>query len=232
MPYSRFSRRGLIGLIHQTPTPIRPIIRLRWLWCAILLTLLALPSLIHAQGDDKNAVKVGVVVQARGNVSTYCVALSPEKATGLDALRATKLDLNIMAGALGSAVCRLDRLGCGYPADSCFCQCQGARCSYWAYYNQASDGKWQYSQAGAAGVPLKTGAVEGWLWTEATDTTPVGSLPALRFDEICGSGLRTATNGPEAVPTNALTYVGYGLLAILFIGIGGIALWRRRQSVA
>jgi len=190
---------------------------------ALLLWWAALP--VSAQADT---VQVGIVVQAQGKVSTYCVSLPADKATGLDALRATQLDLNVVAGALGSAVCRLDKVGCSYPADTCFCQCQGARCSYWAYYHLMPDGKWQYSQIGAGSLPLANHSVEGWLWTEAQDTTPVGNLPAVTFDSICAAGIKTAPTNTDS-PTSPATLLGYGVLGVAVISLGGIALWRRRR---
>src|SRR5262245_6712428 len=126
------------------------------------MVLFALP--VSAQEET---VRVGLVIKGPGGAAaTYCVALAPDHATGLDALRATGLDVNAQIGSLGAAVCRIDKLGCSYPAETCFCQCQGNQCNYWSYFYQSADQRWIYSGIGSSTRQLKTGDVDGWLWNE------------------------------------------------------------------
>jgi hypothetical protein len=201
----------------------------------LLITLsgLVLTTGIAGVAHAQDGIQVGVVVKGQGGAeATYCVTLPPDKATGLDALRATNLDLNLQAGPLGAAVCRLDHLGCTYPADTCFCQCQGGTCRHWAYLYQTPEGRWQYSSFGALSRKLKTGDVEGWLWSEGQSKTPTGSLSNITFDAICkAAATPTAADSSGAAPaTSIATIAGYGALGALVVGIGGVLLWRRRRT--
>jgi hypothetical protein len=202
---------------------------------ALVLTLLCGAAAL-AQGPEPTAIpiRVGVVIQARGEPRTFCLDLPATGATGLDALNATGLDLNVMAGPLGAAVCRLDGLGCAFPAEPCFCRCQGATCSYWAYFFQGEGGAWQYSGLGAASRRLTTGMVEGWLWSESTSQTPTGQLPAISFEAICARGPTgpggSAGSGsapvfpPESAPQSPAT-IAFVVAAVA----GGVLLWRRMR---
>jgi hypothetical protein len=171
-----------------------------------------------------------MVIQAQGATRTLCLDLPSTAATGLDALNATGLDLNVMAGPLGAGVCRLDGLGCTFPAEPCFCRCQGTTCSYWAYFFQDAGGAWQYSGLGAASRRLTTGAVEGWLWTESANQTPTGQLPAISFNTICAAGPTNLRSGggagpmfpPESAP-QAPVMIAFVVAAVA----GGVLLWRR-----
>jgi len=139
-----------------------------------------------AAQDGTEAIQVGVVVQgADGQPQTFCVTLSGDRQTGLDALQATGLPITTESGTLGTAVCRIAGEGCTPPGEHCFCQCEGgSACAYWAYFHLNSQGKWQYSSTGAAGYRLAQGDVEGWWWRDSSKpgTAP---LPAISFDQIC-----------------------------------------------
>lgn len=212
-----------------------------WLVVAAALAGLFAAGRATAQGGNSTPTpaatagpaRAAVVVQAQGKTDTYCVELPESGATGLDALRATGRDLNVMAGPLGAAVCRLESLGCSYPAEHCFCQCQGASCRYWAYFFLNESGTWQYSGMGTAGRPLQAGAVEGWLWTDGSNQTPTGSLPAVTFESICGTVLQAgATAAPTPEPqadggTSRLDSIGLIVFAVLVVGVGGLLWWRR-----
>lgn len=179
------------------------------------------------------AIRVGVVITSKGGqTSTYCVTLAPDKHTGFDALEATRADLSVERGALGVAVCGIQNVGCSVPADSCFCQCQGKQCNYWSYHYQDADKQWRYSGLGAADRKLKTGDIEGWLWSESSNMTPVGTLPPLSFDAICNAAnsnsLESSTK--NNAPIDPLTLVGYGAFGLAIIGVGGLLLWRRTHS--
>lgn len=211
---------------------------------AVILTVLALLSVravqpALAQDGVSTATpgqaRAAVVIQAHGKADTYCVELPANSATGLQALQATGRDLNVMAGPLGAAVCRLDDLGCAYPSEHCFCQCQGATCRYWAYFFLNDAGAWQYSGMGMAGRPLKDGAVEGWLWTDGSNQTPTGSLPAVTFESICGAS--APAEGDAASPSDSdsetarapsgVDRAGLILFGALVVIVGSLLWWKR-----
>lgn len=205
---------------------------IKWRLAILLLPLIGLTVLLTVPiSAQDQTVRVGLVIKGQGGqVSTYCLTLTPDHANGLDALRATSLDISAQIGALGAAVCRIQTVGCSYPAETCFCQCQGNQCNYWSYFYQDTDRRWLYSGIGPSTRKLKTGDVDGWLWNEGKDLTPVGGLPDLSFDTICSAS--SAPNSPNA-STNALspsTIVGYGLFVLVVLGIAGVVLWRRIKS--
>jgi hypothetical protein len=182
-----------------------------------------------AQTPNPDELQVGVVISLHGQVNTYCVNVPPA-ATGLDALEATGVDVLAQRGSLGAGICRVQNVGCTPPADTCFCQCQGVQCNYWAYHYQEQD-KWVYSGLGASNRKLQNGSVEGWLWSEGTGQTPSSQLPALTFAGICNQ-TTIATTEPINTTANIdpLTVVGY----VVFGGLvfGGVIVWVRRRNAA
>jgi iron complex transport system substrate-binding protein len=156
---------------------------------------LAAPVMAQDGGETPQPVQVGVVIQgANGLPQTYCVTLSGENPTGLDAIQATGLDVFTSNGSMGTQVCRVDQTGCTPPGESCFCQCEGgASCAYWAYFHLGDQGNWQYSATGAANSLVKQGAVEGWWWRVGDSSA---ALPVVPFESICGATFpRTVTDG-------------------------------------
>jgi iron complex transport system substrate-binding protein len=150
---------------------------------AALLTFVVRPS---AAQDHAGAIQVGVVVQgADGQPQTFCVILSGDQQTGLDALQATGLPITTEGGTMGTTVCQIAQDGCTPPGDHCFCQCEGgAACAYWSYFHLNQQGNWQYSPTGAAGYQLAQGDVEGWWWRDSAKPD-AAALPAMSFDQIC-----------------------------------------------
>ncbi|MBX3065992.1 MAG: hypothetical protein KF726_23640 [Anaerolineae bacterium] len=205
-------------------------IRQMKLMAAVLITCIVIAgSLVAAAQTPTGTIRVGVLLSLRGEVSTYCLDM-PANANGLDALEATGIDVAAQRGPLGAAVCRIQNVGCTPPGDTCFCQCQGNRCNYWAYYYQEEQ-RWLYSNNGALNRKLFDGAVDGWLWSEGTgsELTPAGSLPTTTFDEICAapSGNSDVLTAPSV---DAGTLLAYGLFVVAAIGLGGALLWRRTKA--
>jgi hypothetical protein len=145
-------------------------------------------------------IQVGLYVQFEdGSSVTRCVALNPvdyppgQEATGLDVLRHSGLDLVFeTGGGFGVKVCKLDKTGCDFPAEDCFCRCQGNPCQYWTYW-YAENGAWKYSSVGANGRQVKDGDVEGWVWGGGKTAPPASVLAG----GIC-SPQATATGAPPA----------------------------------
>ena len=143
-------------------------------------------------------VRVGLYVQFEdGSSVTRCVALNPadyppgKEATGLDVLRQSGLDLIFeTGGGFGVKICKLDKTGCDFPAEDCFCRCQGNPCQYWAYW-YAENGAWKYSSVGANSRQVKDGDVEGWVWGGGKTAPPASALA----ESICA---------PQATPTSPL----------------------------
>jgi hypothetical protein len=163
----------------------------------IALALWAAGSTAPALADGP--VRVGLYVQFEdGSSVTRCVALNPadyppgKEATGLDVLRQSGLGLVFeTGGGFGVKICKLDKTGCDFPAEDCFCRCQGNPCQYWTYW-YAENGAWKYSSVGANGRQVKDGDVEGWVWGSGKTAPPTSVLAA----GICS---------PQATATSALS---------------------------
>lgn len=163
-----------------------------------LLTVCAGVAL--AQADSPNRAGL-VVVHGDGKVMTQCIEFPESYITGYEMLERSGLDLNAdVAGGMGAAICRLDNEGCSFPAEDCFCQCQGASCTFWIYWNWVGDG-WRFSNLGAASRQVQNGDVEGWIWGEGNPSGGGAEPPEITFDEICVS-LPTATPTSTATPTD------------------------------
>ncbi|MFQ5613202.1 MAG: hypothetical protein ACE5H9_13825 [Anaerolineae bacterium] len=208
--------RGLIA--SASPGALGGISKRPRLMLALVTVLLVAFSAASSQVDGPNKVGL-VVVHGDDEVITQCIEFSEDEITGLDVLERSGLDLNIgVAGGLANSVCRLDNEGCSFPAESCFCQCQGAPCIFWSYYHFI-DGNWLFSNVGASAHKVRHGDVEGWRWGESS---PAGgeTPPAIPFEQICAAApidtpvptdtppptaTATATPTPPPTPTPAPT---------------------------
>lgn len=175
------------------------------LWGLLLTGLLVLAALFAgaapAQADGPN--RAGLVVRfGNGSVWSGCITFSEPQITGLELLRRSGLSLIIEEGGVyGGAVCKIGSDGCDFPYTSCFCQCEGADCLYWAYYH-LQNGTWQYSNVGAGSYWVRPGAVEGWAWGSGTYGVNGALPPAVTFDQVCPP---PATNTPTPLPTATWT---------------------------
>jgi iron complex transport system substrate-binding protein len=146
-------------------------------------------------GPGLGTIQVGIVVQGADELpQTFCVTLDGENPTGLDALKATGLDIATSSGPQGTLVCRMDQVGCTPPGENCFCQCMGgSTCAYWAYFHLGDQGSWQYSVTGADNSPVTQGGVEGWWWRVGGSSA---ALPVIPFGTICTPSFpRTVIDG-------------------------------------
>ncbi len=146
-------------------------------------------SLVWAQTPSRAGL---VVVHGDGDVITKCVEFSGSELSGYELLQQSGLDLNVEAGGDGASICRIDQEGCSYPQQSCFCKCQSSTCTYWSYWQTASNA-WQYSSLGASNTTVHNGDVQGWVWGAGIIGKEANMQPPQKtFAEICGA---------EAVPS-------------------------------
>ena len=104
-----------------------------------------------------------VVVFDDGRTETRCVEFAEESISGAELLERSGLEVVFSGfGGLGSAVCRIDGVGCSDPGD-CFCQCRGADCAYWSYWG-FRDGAWRIFGVGPSQRDVRDGDVDGWVW--------------------------------------------------------------------
>lgn len=157
----------------------------------VIVTALGMAS-ATAQAPGNRAV---LIVRYRdGSTTALCVQFSEASITGEELLRRSGLNAVIDASSGQGVVCSINGSGCAFPQESCFCQCFGAQCEYWAYYHWRN-GQWEYSSVGASLYDVDNGALEGWSWGPgnfSTGTEP----PVVSFDQVCGA---------TATPTSTVT---------------------------
>ena len=153
------------------------------LLCAALLALLVAP----AARSQAPVHRAGLVVRfSDDRVITRCVEFAEESITSEELLKRSGLRVVYEHHpGLGAAVCKIEDVGCDYPAVPCFCQCQGAECVYWAYYYlDESSSQWVYSGFGVSNRQVHDGDVDGWSW--GAGSTSQGTPPPLvPLDQVC-----------------------------------------------
>ncbi len=158
-----------------------------WRACLLLLGFvlaLAGPArAVLAEAPPDN--RAGLVVRfGDGSVQSACIDLGPGgQATGEQLLQRAGLQPVMEYSALGGTVCQIGAEGCGFPEQSCWCQCKGDPCVYWQYFQQV-DGGWVYATIGASTRIVQAGQVDGWAWG-AGDGSDGAQPPLLTLAEIC-----------------------------------------------
>jgi hypothetical protein len=157
-------------------------IRRAWWAAAVMLAVLSvLPGSAAAQEENQ----AGLVIQfADGQSETRCIAFEGETIAGDEMLERSGLEVIIdPSSGMGITVCRIEGLGCDYPAEHCFCQCMGGEsCAYWNYfYRDPGDEMWTYSALGALLRKVPPGGMEAWVWGNG-NTPPAADLT---FEALC-----------------------------------------------
>jgi hypothetical protein len=141
-----------------------------------LAILLFIPA--YAQDEEGDTNTATIVVQDGGGAVVRAITFT-EPITGLAALEATGLNLEIADTQFGPAVCAIESTGC--PSDDCFCNSD----EFWGY-NFSNGESWQsWSEGASTALLSEANAIEGWRWGvfEAPMVTPqvVQVLPALEW---------------------------------------------------
>jgi len=160
-------------------------------------------SAVSADGE------VGVVIQIGSEVETYCVAYTGESVTGEQALGLAGKSLEQFGGTGGRTVCAIDDVGCDDAStfSSCFCECQGRECTYWAFFTREYGANWVYSTLAFNLLKATDGDVHGWKWGAGGPSS--APAPAdVTFEQICGHApASTLPPTPTSVPPTAIPTV-------------------------
>jgi hypothetical protein len=195
----------------------------------LILSLTLLPAALVYGDDPPDRIGL-IVVGESGQAQTACIVADQAEPTGYDILLASGLEINASSGSLGVAVCAINKAGCAYPAQPCFCNCSGGRCSYWAYYfREAGDIEWHYSQYGAGNRTIDDGGMELWVWRTAENVND--PLPVLTWDEVCDAVTESESLAGQPVknsgsPIAIVGYIVFGLAASIVVAR---IVWRRRR---
>jgi hypothetical protein len=181
---------------HHIATQARRIV---WILACLALVLF-IPCADGMSAQSPN--RVGLIVVHDGKIIKKCITFDEAQISGYDVLERSGLALIPMPSAMGVAICSLDNRGCNYPAEDCFCRCQGSPCIYWSYWHLVN-GEWQYSTLGASNYWVRNGDVEGWVWGEGEYGFSSQRPPTVRFEEICNpqSSPQPAPVAPSPIET-------------------------------
>lgn len=158
-------------------------------WCAtclffavLALAVASMATPVRAQEDGRAGL---VIVTGSGDVITRCVDFAGDSIRGDELLARSGLAVvSDPQSSMGATVCSIEGVGCKYPAQDCFCKCQGSPCVYWSYWRYGEADGWNYSGMGASNTQVRDGAVEGWVWGDGT-SGEAPEPPALTFADIC-----------------------------------------------
>ncbi len=176
----------------------------------LLLLVLLLLALGWQPGRAQEPSHAGLVVQfGDGSVVTACVQFSSDDISGAEFLHLSGLNvITDPQSSYGEIVCKIEAGphsdGCDFPQDECFCQCQGAVCTYWTYFH-LRDNVWQYSNLGASNYRVKDGDVEGWIWGAGSPGSSEVQPPLIPLEQICIQPTATPLPAATATPTTATT---------------------------
>ena len=138
-----------------------------------------LPLVSNAQASNR----VGLIVDFGGERRiTTCVSFTEPELREVEVLRRSGLEIACKAyPGIGEAVCRIEDVGCTYPAEPCWCQCTGSPCVFWSlwYWEESQEG-WVYQGMGASSRGMHDGEIIAFMWGSG-DNAP----PALPFDVLC-----------------------------------------------
>lgn len=172
-----------------------------WLWLCVVGLVWLVPGGVATAQEPNRA---GLVVQyGDGRTEQLCVPFQEPMIRGIDLLARSGLSLTVDAQA-GTIVCSIGSEGCSFPAENCFCQCQGlGTCLYWSYHTLDPVAGWQYSQIGAAQQMVLPGSVQGWTWGIGGSGS-AAPPPLVTFDQICALQ-PTPPAAPAPLPTHTVT---------------------------
>lgn len=140
---------------------------------ALWLIGLALPPAVHA--DSGYAALL--VVFGEDDFHTECIAM-PGDMTAFDLVTASSLGVIIESDDDSQSMCSIDSVGCNYPTDDCFCECDSETCLLWTdWYRDGS--QWEVSLSSSERV-IPDGGVEAWTWGDGLSEPPI-----VDFADIC-----------------------------------------------
>lgn len=168
-------------------------------WTAILLGGLA--ALVAGIGIASADGEVGLVIQEGDQATTYCIAYTGDGITGEELLVRAGLTVGQFGGS-GRTVCSIGGTGCDDASSfaSCFCQCQGGNCVYWAFFTREHGKNWVYSSLAFNLLKAEDGDLHGWKWGAGSPSSAPAPVD-ITFEQVCGHAPR---GGPAAaaVPTS------------------------------
>jgi hypothetical protein len=158
----------------------------RWTTAAFggVLALVAGVGVASADGE------VGLVIEEDGQATTYCIAYTGEGITGEELLQRAGLTVGQFGGS-ARTVCSIGGTGCSDASSfaSCFCQCQGGNCVYWAFFTREYGKSWVYSSLAFNLLKAEDGDLHGWKWGAGGPSSAPAPVD-VTFEQVCGHAPR------------------------------------------
>jgi len=169
----------------------------------VLLSTWALLTAPQASAEGNHHAGL-VIVYGADSVFSSCVSFGEAALTGAELLQRAGLRVLVSAApGVGTAICKINDVGCSFPGEQCFCQCLGSPCIYWNYWTW-QNGDWVYSGRGAGNRAVRDGDLDAWVWGDG-NTRP----PAVPLGSLCVSTAATAAR-PAPSPTPSHTPAATG----------------------
>ena len=158
-------------------------------------------SLVSAEGSHRAGL---IIVYGADDVFSSCVSFGEAELSGAELLYRAGLRVLVSAApGVGTAICRINDVGCSFPGEQCFCQCLGSPCIYWNYWTW-QNGDWVYSGRGAGNRAVRDGDLDAWVWGDG-NTRP----PTIPLGSLCISTAATATRpAPSTTPSDTPAATG------------------------
>ena len=171
----------------------------------------------------------GLVIQhGDGSLTWAVIPFSGATVSGIDLLKRSGIAVvTVPFGALGDAVCQIEREGCPVPE----CQrtvCEtSARSSFWRYYERGPDGAWHSTALGASATKTHDGDVFAWSWGNGDLNLDPLTLPEIaRHAGLDPANLMSALGQDTNMAVVRSEYGGGGSRSgpgQLWVGVGGLA---------
>lgn len=176
-------------------------------WTGILFGGLA--AFVAGIGVASADGEVGLVIQEGGQATTYCIPYTGDGISGEELLQRAGLTVGQFGGS-ARTVCSIGDTGCSDASSfsSCFCQCQGGSCVYWAFFTRDHGKDWVYSSLAFNLLKAEDGDIHGWKWGAGGPSSAPAPVD-ITFEQVCGHSPRggaapvvataTATAAPQQI---------------------------------
>src|SRR5947209_8977600 len=133
------------------------------------------------------AGQAALVVNLGNRTITECVTFEGPVITAFDLLQLSGLSFTSQSFNFGEAICSIDKTGCQFPAESCFCQCPNASgdCLSFGLF-VLKNGQFVASNVGASHLIMHNGDVIAFAFGTGTAPEPV------TFEQVCGTSQSAA----------------------------------------
>ena len=145
---------------------------------------IAVLALTLFTGTTAFGAEAALVVNLGNRVITECVEFDGPVTTAFELLQLSGLDFTFQTFNQGAAICSIERAGCEFPSEPCFCQCTATSqgCRFFGLFF-VRNGEFVRSNVGASQLVVHQGDVIAFSFEEG------GGAPeeVITFEDVCGT---------------------------------------------